>query len=446
MAGGVSVDDSPPRVAVAVSGGRDSLALLRTTMTVARALGMQVLALHVHHGLMPEADAWAAQLRQRCARWARVGWPLNFAIRRLSGRPDAGDSVEAWARRERYRALAEMAREGGAPLVLLAHHQRDQAETFLLQALRGAGPAGLAAMPRLTQRDGITWARPWLSASNDAIDAVLKSYRLAAVNDPSNADPRFARSRLRHHAMAALRADFLQADASLAQSASRAQEARECLAELAALDLGEAGAANALELAAWVALAPARRANALRHWLQATTGRGAEESLVQRLLRELPRGRGPAAWQVADGWLRRYRGALVLESDVVRYRGVDAPGVPSAAIRLALPAAGSYAVPPWQGELRLTRVPAGGVALATLVACELRPRPAAQRFQRMLGTPQRSLKKQFQDLAVPAWQRDGPLLFAGDRLIFVAGLGIDARARAPKGVPQVSIEWLPSAR
>ena len=143
-----------PRVAVAVSGGRDSTALLHCTVRTAAALGVGVVALHVHHGLMPAADAWLAQVQAQCRRWG-----VAFCSRRLQTHPPRGASVEAWARAERYRALAEMAREAGCSIVLLAHHRRDQAETWLLQALRGGGPAGLSAMPQEAVREGITWAR-----------------------------------------------------------------------------------------------------------------------------------------------------------------------------------------------------------------------------------------------------------------------------------------------
>ena len=151
-----------PRVAVAYSGGRDSTALLHATLHAAQAQGGEVVALHVHHGLSPHADTWLQHCAEQCRRWARRGLPVLWACERLAERPAPGDSIEAWARQARYRALRTMAQAHCVSMVLLAHHRRDQGETFVLQALRSAGVAGLAAMPRRIERDVVTWARPWL--------------------------------------------------------------------------------------------------------------------------------------------------------------------------------------------------------------------------------------------------------------------------------------------
>src|SRR4051812_12120510 len=101
-------------IAVAYSGGRDSSALLHSTLTSAATQGIEVVALHVHHGLSANADAWLAHCEAQCRRWAAAGRPVRFAFRRLEERPARGESVEAWARRERYRALREMALDAGA--------------------------------------------------------------------------------------------------------------------------------------------------------------------------------------------------------------------------------------------------------------------------------------------------------------------------------------------
>ena len=224
-------------VAVAFSGGRDSLALLHATCRVAQLLGLQVVALHVHHGLLPEADSWLRSAQQRCARWQRRGWPLRLRWARLEGSPAPGDSLEAWARQGRYGALGRLAKDEGATLLLLAQHRRDQAETLLLQALRGGGPAGLSAMPLVADRGGLRWARPWLGQPRTAIDAYVQRHRLQPVEDPSNDDPRLARNRLRLQVWPALTAAFGDAESTLAAAAQRAQEAAAALAELAAIDL-----------------------------------------------------------------------------------------------------------------------------------------------------------------------------------------------------------------
>ena len=426
-------------IAVAVSGGRDSTALWHATARAVVGSGLQVVALHVHHGLQPEADGWVAHLQRQARRWAARGLPVSLAWRRLRAAPAAGDSIEAWARRERYAALADMARDCGAKLVLLAHHRCDQAETFLLQALRGAGPAGLAAMPREVTRGGIVWSRPWLDQPSRAIDAYVRRHRLSHVQDPSNVDASLARNRLRHEVWPALSASFGQAEACLAASTRRAHEAAECLRELAALDATLACSAEGrLKVPAWLALSTARRANLLRYWL-ATQHRGAvPESLVQRLLHELPAAPAAAAWPWHDGELRLHAGAL--QTVPLRAAPEALPDLPQ---HLDLSRAGRFAVPAWHGSFEVRAVHGDGLDPRRLRHCELRPRQGGEQFQRSQRSLPRSLKKQFQAAGVPAWLRDGPLVYAGNELLYVPGLGVDARNQAPAGSSMLGLSWLP---
>ena len=400
---------------------------------------MRVLALHVNHGLSPQADEWQVHAQRQCERWARKGWPVEFVAQRLSDAPGKGDSVEAWARQARYRALREMATAHDASLVLLAHHQRDQAETLLLQALRGAGVAGLAGMPRVAVRDGMTWMRPWLDVPREQIEAYVLRHRLKYVDDHSNAETRFARNRMRLEVWPALAAAFPQAQASLAESAAWAQEAAACLDELAVLDLARVATAAGLDLRAWSALTEARQSNALRAWLRQCAGCAAPSSLVARLLAELP-GAGPAQWPWGEGTLKRYRGVL-------RYHA-NAPSAPQLPreTTLSIRAVGSHALPGWGGRLQVSCVKEGGVPLAWLAHLDLNARQGAERFQAGLGRPPRGLKKQFQAAAVPAWERDGPLVYSGGQLVFVPGLGLDARVLALPGQSQVALRWLPLNR
>ena len=428
---------SPSVLAVAYSGGRDSTALLHCALQAAAPAGLQVLALHVHHGLQPDADAWLEHCRRECAAWARKAWPVEFHAAQLGLRPGKGESVEAVARKARYQALREMALAHGADSVLLAHHRRDQAETFLLQALRGGGVTGLAAMPRAIEREGLTWLRPWLDHPREDIEAYVRHHRLRYIDDGSNADPRYARNRLRIAVWPALEGAFPQAEATLAEAAQWAQDASACLDELATQDLAHAVETKGLRLRALEGLSPARARNALRAWYRQAAGQGMPASLLARLWDELPE-RKTGQWESSAGELRLYRGVLSLQR-------ATSPG-PSEKTRettLGIRRAGAYRLPGWGGVLHATRVSEGGVLLSRLAQVRLKEREGGERFQMGVGRPLRSLKKQFQSAAIAAWEREGPLAYDGEALLFVPGLGIDARVQAAAGEPQVSLRWEP---
>jgi tRNA(Ile)-lysidine synthase len=315
----------------------------------------------------------------------------------------------------------------------------------LLQALRGAGPAGLAAMPRLVERDGLAWARPWLVQASEAIDAYVAAHGLPFVADPSNADPRHARSRLRTAAMPALRDAFPDAEIALAAVARQAHEARTALDELALEDLRAlGGAGDELPLAPWRALSPARRANALRAWLGRRLDVPVPDTLLRRLLEET-QDDATRRWPVdARRILRSWRGRLA----VVALPGPAAPRAgPSSGrhdVALRLLRCGSHVVPGWAGRLEVFATPAHGVSPQRLAQAHARARAGAEQFQAQPRGTARSLKKQFQAAGLAAEDRGGPLVFdAGGALLFVPGLGVDARAWAAAGTPQWGLRWLP---
>lgn len=425
-------------VAVAYSGGRDSTALLHATVISALQGRYQVVALHINHGLSQLADAWQEHGSAQCALWAAAGLPVRFVGHRLTVRPAVGVSVEAWARQQRYQALRGMAIDAGADIVLLAHHRRDQAETWLLQALRGGGTVGLSSMPKQVMRDGMTWARPWLQLPRAAIEQYVESHGLTCIEDDSNSDMRYARNRLRLAVWPALTQAFPQAESVFAASAAWAAEATACLRDLAALDLAVIAPEKKFSIAAWSALSAARRSNALRAWLAAQMGHAVEASLTRRLMDELT-SEGSSTWNVSNGVLRRFRGALTYHAHI---KAASAQRVSETLLRITR--AGRYPLPGWHGCLIATGVKQGGVALAWLGHVELRMRQGAEQFQLGSLRPARSLKKQFQAAGVAAWQRDGPLLFSGGQLVFVPGLGLDARVIALPGQPQVLLSWRPS--
>lgn len=404
-------------VAVAFSGGLDSTALLHA----ATRSGAHVLALHVHHGLQPQADDWAAHCEHVAGEFGAA-----FACTRLSGAPARGDSVEAWAREGRHRALHDMAVAAGADLLLLAHHRRDQAETFLLQAMRGAGTAGLAGMPRAQWRDGLCWARPWLEQPRELIQAYAGQHGLHWIEDPSNADARYARNRLRQTLWPA----FPAAEAGLAQAARWAQQAELLAAEVAADDLVTLATPDRLDLAALANLSPARASNVLRAWLAPHTA--APASLVARLLTEWRPGQ-TLSWPAPGGVLHAYR-------DGLHWAEASIEPPPTSTLDLSRP--GLHRQPGWHGAW-LVEPTGSGISPARLASVTQRARAGAEQFQRAPASLPRSLKKACQEAGLPPWRRGGPLLFdAEGRLIAVAGLGMDARAFADQDEPQLALSWL----
>jgi tRNA(Ile)-lysidine synthase len=263
--------------------------------------------------------------------------------------------------------------------------------------------------------------------------------RLRHVDDDSNADPRFARNRLRRDVWPDLTAAFPHAESALADSAAWAHEAALVAADLAAIDRAAVGTDDgALTIARLAALAPHRRANLLRHWLRSCVGQPPTAALLARLGRELD-PRGTQRWAVPGGELRSHRGKL---------RVVVTPARPDAATperQLQITQAGRTALPGWGGTLVVRRVRSGGVPLAWLARLELRARAGGERFQAGPGRPPRSLKKQYQAAGVAQWQRGGPLIYSGGQLVFVPGLGVDARVVGLPGQALVQFEWQPDS-
>jgi tRNA(Ile)-lysidine synthase len=287
-------------LAVALSGGADSTALL---LACARRWPAQVRALHVHHGLQSAADAFERHCASLCA---QLGVPLH--VRRVDARHAPGESPEAAARRARYAALAALAREHGIEDIALAHQADDQAETLLIALARGAGLAGLAAMPALALRGGLRYHRPLLALSGADIRAGLRAQGVAWIDDPSNGDTRFVRNRIRAELVPAIEAVFPHWRATFARSAAHAAQAQQLLQELAAQDLQTTG--QPPRIAALQTLSRARQANALRHWL--ATGHGCRPSAAQ--LEELLE-------QIADCATRGHRLRIKLGGGFVERQG-----------------------------------------------------------------------------------------------------------------------------
>jgi tRNA(Ile)-lysidine synthase len=276
-------------VAVAVSGGADSVMLAVHAAAVTLDLGIPLHLLHVHHGLFEQADDWADAV-------CRLGDALQVPVHVLRVQVAAGDGkgVEAAARQARYAALAQAADGLGLCHILLAHHRDDQAETVLLRLLRGAGPAGLAAMSPRAERDGVVYLRPWLDIPRAVIREAAAAYATGhgwmPVQDPSNSDERYTRAALRNLLVPALDARWPGWQAIVARHARLAEEAAQILDEVASDDLAglePSALGDSFSLAPWRQLSPARQAQVLRYWLARQGARMPTEARLAELLKQL---------------------------------------------------------------------------------------------------------------------------------------------------------------
>lgn len=291
------------RVTVGLSGGVDSVSLLHALATLwhGQPQGGELAALHVHHGLSPDADRWETFCRDFCAR-------LNvpFTSQRVSVERAARDGLEAAARRARHAAFAEVA----ADWIVLAQHRDDQAETLLFNLLRGSGVAGAAGMREQNGR----LLRPLLTIGRAAIEDYARAHGLAWVEDESNTDTRHARNFLRQEILPELHGRFPAAGKTLARAAARFAEARDLLDDLARVDLG-ATKDFPLSVALLDALDDARARNVLRYLLAQRQVMIPSEARLHEALRQMRSAgidRHPALVFGGQRLLRR-RGAIYLE-------------------------------------------------------------------------------------------------------------------------------------
>ena len=249
-------------LAVGLSGGADSTALL---LACARRWPGQVRAIHVHHGLQAAADGFEQHCVDLCE---RLEVPL--VVQRVDARPAPGQSPEDAARQARYKAFEVVAQVNKAQpaiqSIALAQHADDQVETLLLALSRGAGVAGLAAMPARWERAGLVWHRPLLQVAGADVRDWLRAQGQPWVEDPTNTDERYTRNRIRAQLLPALDAAFPAFRDTFARSASHAAQASRLLDEIAQADLALVGVPPQITLLQ--PLSDARQTNVLRCWLR----------------------------------------------------------------------------------------------------------------------------------------------------------------------------------
>lgn len=428
----------PPvrRYWVAYSGGPDSHALLHA-MTALRSGpgGLDLGAVHVHHGLQPQADAWVEHCRRIC-----TGLAVDLRVLEVDARARSGESPEAAARRARYGVLAGLvsARE----LILVAHHRDDQAETVLLQLLRGAGARGLAGMPAVS-RLGRGWlGRPLLGVSRAALHAYAASRELDVVSDASNLDERHARNFLRAQVVPRLRSRWPGVSGTLARIAAQQAEVAELLDDLAVMDLQtlHGPRPGTLDCTGLRALPEARRRNALRGWLRQLDLAVPSAAQMARLLTDVIDARPDAqpALRWAGAEVRRHRDLLYAT-----------PPLPAQDPELVLNWDVERPLELATGTLEARDARGRGVAAARCTAegLEVRFRRGGERCRPAGRGHTHAVKKLLQELAVPPWERDRiPLVYIDGCLAAVGDLCVCEPFGAAPGEPGKVLRWYPKGR
>ena len=422
-----------PRYWIAFSGGLDSTVLAHLCRALAeRDASFDFAAAHIHHGLHPAADAWVRHVHE-----SAHALKLSLEVRHVDGRPKAGESPEAAARIARYTALTTLVNPG--EVLLTAQHQDDQAESVLLQLFRGAGLAGLAAMPAWTSFGQGFLGRPLLDLPRSALEDYAVRNRLNWIDDPGNTDRRFDRNYLRHDILPRLRNRWPSLAETLSRSARHCAEADRLLTELGTELLARVRhpTRNTLQIEPLLALSPARQQLILRLWIRKVGLRPLPSVLIGRTLNEVAparRDRNPeVTWH--EGTIRRHRGELHLlrprppfdrRQSVVWARS-DVLVLPNenGALTARLECGPGIAPQQWSNARIEVRYRRGGETLS---------------LPRRQGT--RTLKKLLQQSDLPPWLRErAPLIYINETLAAVADLCIAAPFAGDPGNANIRIDW-----
>lgn len=429
-----------PRLALAYSGGLDSSVLLALAVSYCQEHQLPLSAFHVHHGLSPHADAWMAHCQSVCE---MLG--VNFVAVKVTVPVNSGDGIEASARTERYRALGRLCLEYRSSLILTAHQQDDQAETLLLQMLRGSGVAGMSGMdachraPKLLDTEATLLARPLLEESRATLEEFAASNTLSFVQDESNLDQRYSRNALRHQVMPILAKIAPGYAERIARGAQHAQSANYLLKQLAEQDWESCHSEQALDISAMQRLDSERVDNLLRFWLAKCGARMPSTSRLKEIRSQLFHSREDARVTVHHEHLSIHRYQNKIHASLTsREEG-------KAGLMQQFTWSGEPVIhfPEFGGslhfELGIHGVDAQWLRQQPLV---LRSRQGGERLKLAHNRPTRDIKHHYQALQIPFWQRlQLPILSIDKQLLFAAGIGMQATFCLEAGAPSVNLRW-----
>jgi len=414
---------------VALSGGVDSVSLLTVLLGLAPSLQFSLRAVHVDHRISPNSRSWAEFCASLCARLQ-----VPFETETVDIAPYRKFGLEAAARRARYDAFARV----DADFVALAQHRDDQAETLLLQLLRGAGLRGLSGMSPVRSIPGARarLLRPMLDVAREDIESYARANSLSWIEDESNADVARRRNFLRREVLPLLESHFPAGRSTIARTAAHLAEASELLDEMAREDLESAEDASAVDLIIFRDLGEARAKNLLRYLCEMRDIPPFSAARLGDLLRQLLHAREDAAVRVAaSGWeFRRYRGRLYLERQRIAKTDVSEKWSGESALPL-LALGGILKFKPEEGR---------GLSLEKLrgAPVTVRLRHGGEKLKTDERRPRRTLKNLLQERGIPPWRRDRlPLLYCGEQLVSVPGIGDACEFRALPGESGLIVTW-----
>ncbi len=409
---------------VALSGGIDSVVLLHLLLQLQKKHRFTLKASHVHHGLSEDADQWVKFCEALCRKWS-----IDLQVHHIQLPQKKSLGIEGEARRLRYEKLLQAKTD----LVVLAHHEDDQAETFLLQLIRGAGVKGLSSMAHFDE-DRHLW-RPLLNTSRRDIETYAKQHKLKWIEDESNQNTAFDRNFIRLKVLPILKNRFSHIIKVISRSSSHLAEAQHLLDDLAKIDLKSHLKSNQykhkLQVKTLIQLSPSRAKNVLRYWLELNDQMMPTKDLLDELLRQVLTAKKDAAIKIQISEvceIRRYQDEIFIvpksQHNQKNYEMI------------------------WRGEsemilpngkkLNFKKVKGRGINLKFLNDQKLiiRNRQGGEFFKPDSKRPTKKIKQMLQESDLPPWERENlPLIFVGDDLALVPNFGIDMKFQTkPKEV------------
>ncbi len=422
---------SSERLLVAYSGGMDSHVLLHGLLAIRDELAIEIHAVHVNHGLQSHAHKWA----ERCAEFCKSN-DIHITILEIDASGEKGESPEAAARASRYQAISDLMRDGD--ILLTAHHSDDQAETVLLQLLRGSGPSGIAAMPIINGFSSGFHARPLLYCSRADLREYATQNQLRWLEDFSNKDISFDRNFLRHEVIPLLKQRWPSLDRTLSRSASHCAEAQQLIDAAARVDLQnmDIDSNNSLSIDALSALPPPRARAVIRTWIRDSELPLPDTARLDRVLSEIITARDDrnpiVDWPGVE--LRRYRGRLFLMSAL---QTIDTD------IEIEWDGKSDLMLPSGLGTLTVEEAE-NGISKsvwdnAKITVCF---RTGGERCRPVGRDVSKSLKNLFQESGVPPWERKRiPLVKVNGQLAAVAGIWLCDGFSTDNSKDAIRISW-----